>query len=72
MDSTQTAPARPRLANEGAAEFFADPASMPPEIPLFHSGRMITLLDGFFLEYRELWAGEQLIALNQQTFAVLR
>lgn len=45
---------------------------MPPEIPLFHSGRMITLLDGFFLEYRELWAGEQLIALNQQTFAVLR
>ena len=54
------------------AEFFADPSSLPPEEPLFHSGRMRTLVDGFFLEERELWAGGTLVAMNQQTFAVLR
>lgn len=54
------------------AEFFADPATLPAEEPLFHHGRMITLQDGFFLEYRELWSGDRLVAMNQQTFAILR
>jgi hypothetical protein len=54
------------------AEFFADPATLPPDEPLFHAARMRTLVDGFFLEERELWAGGTLVAMNQQTFAVLR
>ena len=27
--------------------------------------------DGFILEHRELWSGDQLVATNQQTIALL-
>jgi hypothetical protein len=33
---------------------------------------MAALHDGFFVELRELWQGERVVALNQQTFAILR
>jgi len=33
---------------------------------------MIFLREGFFLEARELWHGEQLVAMNQQTFVVIK
>ena len=33
---------------------------------------MASLADGFFVELRELWRGDALVAMNQQTFAVLK
>jgi hypothetical protein len=33
---------------------------------------MIAQADGFFVEFRELWSGGTLVALNQQTFALIR
>jgi hypothetical protein len=33
---------------------------------------MISLRDGFFIEARELWRGEELVALNQQTFVIIK
>ena len=33
---------------------------------------MEALHDGFFVELRELWHGDHVVALNQQTFAILR
>jgi len=40
--------------------------------PLYFRARMHTLAEGYFVEFRELWQRERLVALNQQTFAVLR
>lgn len=54
------------------AELLAPPGSLAPEVPLFHFARASGLRDGFFVEFRELWAGDRLVALNQQTFAYLR
>lgn len=52
------------------AEFLADPATLSTE-PFYYHGRVVALEEGFFVELRELWQGERLVALNQQTFAVL-
>lgn len=55
-----------------AAQLFVDPASLDPETRFAYRGRGETMSDGFFVEYRELWAGERLVGLNQQTFALLK
>ena len=33
--------------------------------------RIIAERDGFCVEFRELWQGSSLVAMNQQTFAIL-
>jgi hypothetical protein len=63
---------RPVATISFAAEILVDPATLPPEEPLRHRARMAALHDGFFVELRELWQGERVVALNQQTFAILR
>lgn len=55
-----------------AAQLFVDPASLDPETRFAYRGRGETMSDGFFVEYREIWAGDRLVGLNQQTFALLK
>lgn len=54
------------------AELLVDPALLPGGEPLFHAARVEALYEGYFVELRELWSGDTLVALNQQTIAVLR
>lgn len=53
------------------AEIVCDPSTIDPTAPLFATGRGIAAYEGFFVELRELWEGDRLVALNQQTFAVM-
>lgn len=64
---------RPRGAAtiQFTAELLVDPATLDPSEPLVHVGRMYAERDGYFVELRELWRGSALVALNQQTFAIL-
>jgi acyl-CoA thioesterase len=51
----------------------AAPAALPASEPLYHRGRSLAVHDGFVVEQRELWtAAGQLVALNQQTLALMR
>jgi hypothetical protein len=63
---------RPMGTIQFTAELLTDPRSLDPAEPLRHRATMISLYDGFFLEFRELWRGPQPVALNQQTFAIIR
>ena len=65
-------PKRPRSTVQFTAELLADPASLDPALPLRHRAEMISLRDGFFVEARQLWHGEELVALNQQTFVIIK
>jgi hypothetical protein len=63
---------RPCATVSFIAQLLVDPAAIPTDAPLFHRARVEALRDGYFVEVRELWSGSTLVALNQQTFAVLR
>jgi len=53
------------------AQLVIDPATLDPQAPLVHLARLHTQSDGYLVEFRELWSGSTLVALNQQTFAIL-
>lgn len=63
---------RPCATISFVAEILVDPATLPPAEPLRYRARLAALHEGFFVELRELWQGERVVALNQQTFAILR
>jgi Acyl-CoA thioesterase N-terminal domain/Acyl-CoA thioesterase C-terminal domain len=63
---------RPVATVSFTAELLVDPTSLPADVPLLYTGRVAALSDGFCVEFRELWSGDRLVALNQQTFAVLK
>src|SRR6185312_2254125 len=63
---------RPVATVSFVAEMLVDPGTLDPKEPLRYRARMAAMHDGFFVELRELWAGERVVALNQQTFAILR
>ena len=52
-------------------QLLADPSTLPADAPLAYRARMLSLGDGFFVELRELWAGDRCVAINPQTFAIL-
>jgi acyl-CoA thioesterase len=54
-----------------AAELLVDPATLPAD-PLRYRARLAAMNEGFFVEMRELWQGDRVVALNQQTFAILK
>jgi acyl-coenzyme A thioesterase PaaI-like protein len=54
------------------AQLLVDPRQVEASDRLFHTAHMVSLSDGFFVEFRELWSGDTCVAMNQQTFAVLR
>jgi acyl-CoA thioesterase len=46
---------------------------LDPNAPLFHRGHDLVIRDGYFVEFRELWGEDgRLVALNQQTFAIIK
>lgn len=63
---------RPVATVSFTAELLRPLASLRADAPLLHVGRVAAISEGFFVEFRELWQGEQLVAMNQQTFAVLK
>jgi len=63
---------RPMATISFLAELLVDPARIDPAERLFHRGRMAALEEGFFVELRELWSGDTCVAMNQQTFTILR
>jgi len=63
---------RPIGTVQFTAELLADPARLDPALPLRYRAEMISLEEGFFVEARELWHGEELVALNQQTFVIIK
>lgn len=47
------------------------PRSLPVTEPLFYRAQGVAAADNFFVEMRELWFEDRVVAYNQQTFAVL-
>lgn len=62
---------RPCATVSFMAEILRDPATLDPRAPLFYRGRAVAQAGGYFVEMRELWDGDALVALNQQSFAIL-
>lgn len=53
-------------------DLLGDLAGLDPEAPLLYRGTVPVCADGYFLETRELWGEDgRLVAINQQTFAVI-
>jgi hypothetical protein len=54
------------------AELLCDPATLPATEPLFYRAHVAAMSDWMFTEFRELWHQGRRVAMNQQTFALLR
>jgi len=64
---------RPLSTLASTSELLVDPATLDPRRPLLHVGSTPACAEGYFVEFRELWTeGGELVALNQQTFAVIK
>jgi hypothetical protein len=63
---------RPVATVSFAAQLLADVSALDPRLPLFHRAEVSALQDGFFVEMRQLWSGATLVAMNQQTLALLK
>jgi hypothetical protein len=63
---------RPMATISFVGQLLVDPARIEPSERLFHRARMAALVDGFFVELRELWSGDVCVALNQQTYVMVR
>jgi hypothetical protein len=70
--STTRAP-RPIATVSFAAQIACDPTALDPAAPFFYRARAVNDHDGFELELRELFdASGNVLAMNQQTFAILK
>ena len=64
---------RPMATIAFTAELLADPALLSPTEPLFYRAAAVAARQGFVVELRELWTPQgELIALNQQTFVIIK
>ena len=52
-------------------QLLVDPRTLDPSEPLYYRARGVAGADNFFIEMRELWSGDAVVAMNQQTFALL-
>ena len=65
--------ARPIATVAFTIQFSPSEAPLLASSPLRHRARAVAAQDGYVVEFRELWTGEgALVALNQQTFVVIR
>jgi hypothetical protein len=55
-----------------SAQVLVDPATIDPTERLVFRSGVHAVSEGFSVEFRELWQGDRLVALNQQTFVLLR
>lgn len=64
---------RPLATIAFTLEILGDPSTLDRDAPLLYRGTVPVAGDGYFIETRELWTGDgRLLALNHQTFAVIR
>lgn len=64
---------RPVATLTFAASLLVDPATIDPEKPLLHHGRLVAVRDGYATETRELWTPDgRLAVLNTQVVAIIR
>jgi hypothetical protein len=64
---------RPMATVSFTAEIMCDPGALDPNAPLFYRSRTLCDHEGFQLETRDLFtATGDVVAMNQQTFAVLK
>ena len=52
-------------------QLLVDPRTLDPAEPLYYRAKGVAGADNFFIEMRELWSGDAVVAMNQQTFALL-
>jgi hypothetical protein len=52
-------------------QLLVDPRALDAAEPLYYRARGVAGNDNFFVEMRELWSGDSVVAMNQQTFALL-
>jgi hypothetical protein len=71
--TTLTVDTRPRatVTVGYTAQFVKPLRDLDPREPLFYRAHGIGGGDNYFVEMRELWSGGEVVALNQQTFAIL-
>jgi hypothetical protein len=70
--SIESAP-RPMATIAFTFQPFARFDGLAPEAPVFHRSRLVAAEDGYVVEDRELWGEDgRLLALNQQTFVVIK
>ena len=63
---------RPMATIAFTLDIVAGLAGVAPDAPLLYRGTAPVCADGYFLETRELWTDDgRLVALNQQTFAII-
>ena len=64
----------PAMRPMGTIAFTLEVVALPVgDAPLLYRGRVEVARDGYFLERRELWSEDgRLLAINHQTFAVIR
>jgi acyl-CoA thioesterase len=64
---------RPMATIAFTAEIVGDTAGLDPDAPLHHAAHEVVARDGYSVELRQLWGEDgRLLALNQQTVAVLK
>ena len=68
-----TVATRPRIAVTVGftMQLLKRPSSLDPKEPLYYRAHAVGGGDNYFVEFRELWSGGEVVALNQQTFAML-
>lgn len=70
--ATATQP-RPMATIAFTMQWLADPSQLDPSIPLQYRAHALDTANGYCVEFRELWTADgQLVALNQQTIAVIK
>lgn len=70
--ATATMP-RPMATIAFTMQFLVNPTLLDPSLPLQYRARAVDTQAGYCVEFRELWTEDgQLVALNQQTIAVIK
>jgi len=55
-----------------AAQIFCDPTKLDWTEPLYYRSKIPAHYGGYFLELRELWQAGRIVAMNQQTIALIK
>lgn len=64
---------RPMATIAFSLQLLCDPATLDRQAPLRHVARIAAVSEGYAVEFRELWSADgRLVALNEQTIAVIR
>ena len=70
---TQAQSPRPMATIAFTLQILRDPRLLADDAPLQYRARTMAVADGYAIEYRELWTADgQLVALNEQTIAVIK